>query len=433
MNINIISFVFDLLTNLLTFFTYIKYCNYYFVRSSSKLTFIINYICMIIFLIIISYLSMPSLWILLFILNLIFNKLIYHSSIRQNIYHVIRFNILYYIPVLIGYILMTYMFHSSLFLGNEFYLRLKGIIVCTIVYIVFSLILNNKKSGVSQLINPYKKYIYILFCLISVIFCALVIFSATYKDSKDTIETVILTSFFINVMMVILIISIYEKMVDFLNESALEQLKLQKYELNQNFYEELSEKSKQLGSLRHDFKNHLGIIQGELEQANYEEAMLYLNSLIDYTQAASELIITNNQTISSILNSKKSECIRKCIPIEYEIDFDKIYKITDMDLIIILGNILDNAIHAASKDMLEYREIKLSIEQVNSYLAVVCTNNFKEKPIELYGRLISTRKDKVLHGIGLNNVLETCEKYSGECNYSYDNQTFTISILLSNY
>ena len=70
----------------------------------------------------------------------------------------------------------------------------------------------------------------------------------------------------------------------------------------------------------------------------YTELDTYLNSLQDYVITSSDVIITKNQTISSILQAKKSKCERKEIQFICEIDFDTIYKITDMDFIILLGN-----------------------------------------------------------------------------------------------
>ncbi len=233
--------------------------------------------------------------------------------------------------------------------------------------------------------------------------------------------------------MILLIISIYEKIVAFLQDAALKQLKLQQYEMNQSFYDDLSNKTKQLGALKHDFKNHLTIIHGWLYQEKYTELDTYLNSLQDYVITSSDVIITKNQTISSILQAKKSKCERKEIQFICEIDFDTIYKITDMDFIILLGNILDNAIEAVDKIKDDHRQIYLSIKQSKSYLNITCINPIVEIPIEKHGILQTTKTDNGIHGIGLSNVIDTCKKYNGECSYNYDDKEFQIKLLLPNY
>lgn len=431
MGVKLINFYIDFLYNLLTFLTYIKYCNRYFIRKDQRLSYFRNFTTMIILQIIISYLSIPNLWLLTIALYLMFNQLSYKTTIKKNLFHVICFNILFYVLMSFIYTGSVFIFDSNTLLNNWFYQNLKGIIVCSIIYIIFSLIFKNQNK--LRINNPYKKYFYLILCLIVLILCALVIYSLTFHSSKESLESVISLAFFLSIIMIILIISVYDKILDFLQESALEQLKIQKYELNQNYFDELSVKSKQLRSLRHDFKNHLGVLKGRLEQKNYEEAIRYLDSIIDYSQAAGEIIITNNPTISSILQAKKSECDRKGITFEFSVVFDKIYKISDMDLIIILGNILDNAISASVNVEPENRKILLSICQADTFLVITCINDFTEKPVEINKQLMTTKKDKSIHGMGLMNVFEVCDKYGGEGTYTYDNRTFTIKILLPNY
>ncbi len=433
MNKDIFSFYFDLLYNLLVFLTYSKYCNYYLNRKGTKFRYLRNFSFTIITQVIVSYIRLSHLGIVINILYFIFNIFTYNVTMKANLYHVIRFNIFFYIPFIINLIVLTIFFDSKTLLKDKFYQSLKMTIICAIIYIIFALVFNNKKMYHNRIYNPYKKFVYLLLISIILILFSLIIYSIQYDSNKETLESIVLITFLINIVMIILIITIYEKIVAFLQESALEQLKLQKYELNQNYFDELSVKSKQLSSLRHDFKNHLGVLRGRLEQKDYEAAILYLNSIIERSQAASEIIITNNPTISSILQAKKSECERKEISFEFTVGFEKIYKVSDMDLIIILGNILDNAISAADNDKLENKKIHLSIYQADTFLVIICVNNFVEKPVEINGQLITTKNDKNIHGIGLMNVSEVCDKYDGESNYTYDEQTFTIKILLPNY
>lgn len=429
-----ISNYFDLLYNLLTFLTYAKYCNYYIrINDYNRIKYFINFSLMIIFQFFISLFPVPFIGTVITVSIFVFNKFTFQITFKKNIYHIIRFDVFFYFPFVIAYIIVTICFDSRTLLNNNFYQNLKMAIICVIIYIIFSIFFSNKNANNNHLKNPYKKYIYILLCLIIVILCALALYSISLSSGIDKLQEVILITFMINIMIIVLIMTIHEKIVEFLQQSSLEQLKLQQYELNQNFYDELSEKSRQLCSLHHDFKNHIGVIQGNLKHNKYNEAMTYLDSIVDYANSACEVIITNNHTVSSIIMAKKSECERKEIRLKTEILFEKIYKITDMDLTIILGNILDNAIYAASKDLPENREINLTIKQIDSFLSVLCINNFIEKPIEKYGELKSIKRNATSHGIGLKNVFEICKKYNGEGKYTYDDRFFTINLLLSNH
>lgn len=427
-----IDFYFDLITNLLEFFTYVKYCNYHFEFREEKKMYLRNYIIYVICLIIISSLSLPHIWLIMTACNFIFNRFTYQTNIIKNLKHIIRYNIFYFVPFFILFLLSMLIFDSKVTVTNEFYQYLKVVVICIILYILYSFVYSNKKSNDKRIVNPYKKFIYPLLCSILAILCTFIFISINLNTAKETIQNIILLTFLVNIMMIILIISVYEKIVAFLQESALEQLKLQKYEMNQNFYDELSEKTKQLSSLKHDFKNHLTIIHGWLGQRKYKEVDAYLGSIIDYVDSSSDVIITKNQTISSILQAKKAQCEKLGLKLEYELDFEEIYKISDMDLIILLGNILDNAIEAVEK-IKDGRNISLSIQQAKTFLVISCKNPIFQKPIEKDGVLLTSKTDKGIHGMGLSNVIDTCKKYNGECTYNYDDTMFYIELLVPNY
>lgn len=427
-----IAFYFDLITNFLEFFTYIKYSNYKFFDKAENKTYIRNYIIYMLVLFLISLFAVPHIWLVMTCCSFVFNWLTYKINIKRNVFHLLKYHLLYFIPFFILFFLSVILFDNAIIIENYFYQYLKVIIICTLLYICFSFLCNNKESD-RHIVNPYKKYIFPFIISILTILCSLVFISINLDAKKETFQNIIVITFLVNIIMILLIISVYEKIVASLQEAALKQLKLQQYEMNQSFYDDLSNKTKQLSSLKHDFKNHLTIIHGWLYQGKYKELDTYLNSLQDYVITSSDVIITNNQTISSILLAKKSKCEGKEILFICEIDFETIYKITDMDFIILLGNILDNAIEAVEKIQEVPRQIFLSIKQSKSYLNITCINPIVEMPIEKHGILRSTKTENGIHGIGLSNVIDTCKKYNGECSYHYDDKEFHIKLLLPNY
>lgn len=427
------KFYIDLMYNLIGFFTYMKFCNYHF--PNRKKNYVYNNFYMIIIQTIFSLFTIKYYVIISFFSYMIYNILSFKTKVAKSFLYLIRFEFTYYTAFAATFFIVTYLYEfltkSVSSLHNTLFQNLKGIVIIIIIYIIFSLLYNNKKSQGYIVYNPYRKFIYFLLVLIILILCTFMLISIKSVPTKENLENIILITFIINIIMIIVIISIYEKIVDFLQESTLQHLKVQKYEMNQTFYDELSIKVKQLSLLRHDFRNHLGIIRGNIEKEYYKEALEYLDSLTTYANSANEIILTNHQMVSSILQVKKAECDKLGILLELDISFDSIVKITDMDIVILLSNILDNAIQATSHTQL--KQISFVMRQVRSFLSITCTNTYNIKPIERNGLLISSKKDKELHGIGLVNVKETCEKYQGEYHYSFDDNTFHTKLLIPNY
>lgn len=363
--------------------------------------------------------------------------LLYKVTLKNSLAYALKFFLFYYGTLTALYFMLSLIIdfipNSTSLLSNHFYIYLKGILLNAVIYILSSFYLNRQRMKGQTINNPYKRSIYFIMALIILVLGCFIIFIYTLDSSKETMENLVMVIFLINTLMIIIILSIYEKIIDSLQVTAQRQIQQQKYEITQSYYDELSEKSNQLSSLRHDFKNHLGVIAGRLEQKAYSDALNYLNHITSQIQSAGDLVITNNTTVSAILQSKKSECERKGITFSYTAAFEKIHKLSDIQITIILGNLLDNAIEALETEVISNKYINLSLSQINTYLAIQCENPYLNKPQEKNGYLITTKAEKEFHGIGLKNVAEICDSHRGELHYSFENSLFTIKILLPNY
>jgi len=428
----------SIINNLLMFFILDKFSDFYLkhkyndVRHSKRL----YYFMPLQFFLSITPLNSTLTLIVTFTFFLVYIITTYQLTFIKALKYTLKFFVVYLIITLLAFFAISYVTDNSptsdALLYNNFLQNLKGILLNSVLYMFTCFLLSHKKLKKQGIYNPYKKYVYLVLGLIVLVLFAFIIYAYTLNSSKEALENIVMVIFVINIIIIVLILSIYEKIVDSLQEAALKQLQQQKYELAQSYYEELSEKSKQLVSLRHDFKNHLNIIAGRLEQKDYAEALSYLERITAVTKSAGDLIITNNATVSAILQSKKVECERKGIGFTYTAAFEKIYKLTDMDFTIILGNILDNAIEA-QEEVRAGKYLNISITQADTYLVIQCENPYLASPMKKNGRLVTSKKDSEFHGVGLLNVSEVCERYSGDFYYTYDNSIFTVRIMLPNY
>lgn len=92
--------------------------------------------------------------------------------------------------------------------------------------------------------------------------------------------------------------------------------------------------------------------------------------------------------------------------------------IQDVDLITMIGNLLDNAIFAASKKAKDASVVVRIFMQKNGKLCVIkVVNDFVEELKEVKGKLISTKKEAGVHGIGLSSVSKIAEHYNGYLEY----------------
>ena len=182
---------------------------------------------------------------------------------------------------------------------------------------------------------------------------------------------------------------------------------------------------------RHDFKNHVVVLNAMLEQGEYEKAKSYFSSVSEELVGRKKSFSTGNAVVDSLLNIKVvSAELHKT-----EIQFDGVIPeqgIEPKDMCICFGNLLDNAIEACVA-LPEEIERKITIQTfINNNVLMLSFINPVSGPKKLSGGELpkTTKKDIKVHGIGLKNVRDIAKKYNGRLNLSMKNGFFNADVLL---
>lgn len=194
-----------------------------------------------------------------------------------------------------------------------------------------------------------------------------------------------------------------------------------------SYYEKLKETQERTRHLYHDMKNHLICMNSINESKNSKK---YRESIEKELEKIDCLYDTKNDILNIILKEKKDVCINNDIDFFVDINFEKCQFISIIDVCSIFSNILDNAIEASLKVKDNNRYIKIRGNIVKNYFVLKCKNS-KVNLLKRNGnKIISGKKDKYLHGIGLKSVESSLKKYNGEfIFYDYDYE-FEINIYI---
>lgn len=194
-----------------------------------------------------------------------------------------------------------------------------------------------------------------------------------------------------------------------------------------------SRENQKVREMYHDIKNHIICIDELYKSGNSELASEYIQkiegSLKKYESVRNEFN-TGNIISDSILKNKKSMCDEDGINFECKVDFSR-YDFLDMeDFCTILSNLLDNAIEACLHVENSDRYIKISNSIVNNFSLLIVENS-KENEIKKDGnKILTSKKDKSIHGIGIDNVRSCVKKYDGDMKIDYDESSFKVRIMI---
>ena len=105
--------------------------------------------------------------------------------------------------------------------------------------------------------------------------------------------------------------------------------------------------------------------------------------------------------------------------------------IDGLDLCVMVGNALDNAIEASEALPGQRRVIHLKLCPVKDMILFTVQNYYRTEPQKDDNGFYRTSKsDAENHGYGLRGISHAVEKYGGTVATSADGTTFTLSILI---
>lgn len=196
------------------------------------------------------------------------------------------------------------------------------------------------------------------------------------------------------------------------------------------YYKKLLDNYSELRRFKHDYKNQLIVLQSYLEQDKIEYAKQYIKNSNEYVNSL-ERYHTGCFVFDALLDYKSQKAGKRNTSIKCSGNFNPL-SLDDVDLCIIFGNALDNAIEACEKIVTETeKNISVTITQQNHILNVIITNPIYETPVLEKNTIETSKKDSDNHGFGLYSINRTIKKYDGTYSISCTDTTFSIQICLS--
>lgn len=179
---------------------------------------------------------------------------------------------------------------------------------------------------------------------------------------------------------------------------------------------------------RHDYHNHLQTLKARLDMGQSESAREYLDRLENDLDGIRALAETGNVSVDAILNAKLSLVLKKEIELNFKAEVPQALTVSDIDLCVILGNLIDNAVESCERVEEDRRFLRLYIGVLKKQLYLSITNATAETVRKIDAAYISAKRGN--HGHGLKRIDRVVEKYGGYVNRQNEPGVFATEILL---
>ena len=198
-------------------------------------------------------------------------------------------------------------------------------------------------------------------------------------------------------------------------------------------YRSISENFVKQRRRTHEYKNQILCIESLINAENYTELKNYIKNISGHLSTELDYIKTNNVIVDAILNSKYRETLEKGIMFIFQLNDLSTIGIEDEDIVVILSNLLSNAIEACEKYSGK-KVIKLKFIKEGDDIIISVKNTYNGKLEIRDGEIQSSKLTDIdEHGIGIKNIIDVIEKYQGSYTIQNDKEEFYFSIMLPDF
>lgn len=185
----------------------------------------------------------------------------------------------------------------------------------------------------------------------------------------------------------------------------------------------------EIKGMRHDIKNHASCIAS---MAREERSSDIVNYVENYVQNAEYMrwyfVFTDNGVLDAIINTKFTLAAKKNIRCRAELNKCVRLPLQDVEITMLFGNIMDNAIEAAEKS--REKTVDLRIVEVGDMVHITVTNSIEEPVLAINPELKTTKHDDGIHGIGIENIKRVAARYDGILEFSETKNNFRCDVIM---
>lgn len=204
-------------------------------------------------------------------------------------------------------------------------------------------------------------------------------------------------------------------------------------EMKEIYYEKMEEIDVEHRKYVHNLKDYLQTIGGLAAQEKTEDILGLLQEMTAEVESIRETRYTGNSILNALLCEKESIAEKCHIKMQIEpAPYITFSFAQNKDLIVMVGNLIDNAIEAAAQCD-KSREIRMYFSREHGNFETIQIDNTYNGIVKREeDRFLTTKSDKDNHGFGIQSVKETAEKYGGMVLMEADEGIFTTILMLSN-
>lgn len=306
------------------------------------------------------------------------------------------------------------------------------LILCTILLMVKAM--SHITKGLCSVSVPsFWRTAWLLPCSVTLI---LLLLTGDIRSGTVTISALLarvlllICMFLISHFMILFIQQLKEQLETNTRNQAMERL----LQIQHDQYSMLQARIAENRRARHDFRQHLRVIQDCVKRGDLEDLKSYLAEYEKQFPSHSDHIYCNSYAVNAILAFYADKAENHNIRLDVKIQMSDTPVIPETEFCVLLGNLLENALDACQTGRPESKTsqpfIRVCAIQIGtSTLSITVDNTSIFKPTWINEKLVSTKAAG--SGIGTESIRMIAEQYRGDARFEWKDGVFYASVMLN--
>lgn len=306
------------------------------------------------------------------------------------------------------------------------------LILCTILLMVKAM--SHITKGLCSVSVPsFWRTAWLLPCSVTLI---LLLLTGDIRSGTVTISALLarvlllICMFLISHFMILFIQQLKEQLETNTRNQAMERL----LQIQHDQYSMLQARIAENRRARHDFRQHLRVIQDCVKRGDLEDLKSYLAEYEKQFPSLSDHIYCNSYAVNAILAFYADKAENHNIRLDVKIQMSDTPVIPETEFCVLLGNLLENALDACQTGRSESKTsqpfIRVCAIQIGtSTLSITVDNTSVFKPTWINEKLVSTKAAG--SGIGTESIRMIAEQYRGDARFEWRDGVFYASVMLN--
>lgn len=196
------------------------------------------------------------------------------------------------------------------------------------------------------------------------------------------------------------------------------------YAMQEQYYTQLRSDQEETRAMFHDINKYMQAMRTLAAEGNVAEVNQMMAETQELFDSLTTVVDVGNSVVSVILNEYREITEDADISFTFDVSVPQNLEISAVDLYVLMGNTLDNAVEACASVPAEERYIRIQMRTYHNILFYQIENPFAEG--------YPQRSRGKSHGYGLQNVRKCVEKHTGHMSISQDENKYVLSMRLNN-